>query len=131
MTMEQTLTRLRELRLTGMADALEEQRGIPDVQGLTFEDRLALLVEREATMREDRPLTRLLRQARLRLPASVEGIDFRSPRGLDRSVVLRLAGCDWIRGHRDREDLPRLRPGPGGVQSRPLQPVLPPLTTPR
>jgi DNA replication protein DnaC len=99
MILEQTLTRLRELRLTGMVDALEEQRGIPDVQSLTFEDRLALLVEREATMREDRRLTRLLRQARLRLPASVEAIDFRSPRGLDRSVVLRLAGCDWIRGH--------------------------------
>jgi DNA replication protein DnaC len=99
MLLEQTLTRLRELRLIGMADALQEQRGIPDVQGLTFEDRLALLVEREATAREDRRLTRLLRQARLRLPASVEAIDFRSPRGLDRSVVLRLAGCDWIRGH--------------------------------
>lgn len=50
-------------------------------------------------MREDRRLTRLLRQARFRLPASVEALDFRSPRGLDRSVVLRLAGCDWIRGH--------------------------------
>ncbi len=99
MILEQTLTRLRELRLTGMADALEEQRGIPDVQSLTFEDRLALLVEREATMREDRRLTRLLRQAQLRLPASVEGLDLRAPRGLDRSVVLRLAGCDWIRSH--------------------------------
>jgi DNA replication protein DnaC len=99
MLLDQTLTRLRELRLTGMAHALEDQRGIPDVQGLAFEDRLALLVEREATVREDRRLTRLLRQARLRLPASVEALDFRSPRGLDRSVVLRLAACDWVRGH--------------------------------
>jgi len=99
MLFEQTFTQLRELRLTGMADALEEQQAVPDVQSLSFEDRLALLVDREATVREDRRLTRLLRQAKLRLPASIEDLDFRSPRGLDRSVILRLAGCDWIRNH--------------------------------
>jgi DNA replication protein DnaC len=99
MLLEPTLARLRELRLTGMAAALEEQQGLPDVHELSFEDRLALLVEREATVREDRRLTRLLRQARLRLPASPEEPDFRSPRGLDRSYVLRLAGADWVRHH--------------------------------
>jgi len=99
MLLEPTLTRLRELRLTGMADALEEQQAVPDVQSLSFEDRLVLLVEREATVREDRRLTRLLGQAKLRLPASIEDLDLRSPRGLDRSVILRLAGCDWIRNH--------------------------------
>ncbi len=99
MLLEQTFTQLRELRLTGMADALEEQQAVPDVQSLSFEDRLALLVDREATVRENRRLTRLLRQAKLRLPASIEDLDFRSPRGLDRSVILRLAGCDWIRNH--------------------------------
>jgi DNA replication protein DnaC len=97
MLLEPTLHRLRELRLTGMVAALEEQQGLPEVQSLTFEDRLALLVDREATVREDRRLTRLLRQARLRLPGSVEDLDFRSPRGLDRSVVLRLASSDWVR----------------------------------
>jgi DNA replication protein DnaC len=99
MLLEPTLHRLRELQLTGMASALEEQQGMPDVRSLSFEDRLTLLVEREATVREDRRLTRLLRQARLRLPASVEALDFRSQRGLDRSVVLRLAACDWVRRH--------------------------------
>lgn len=99
MLLEPTVVRLRELRLTGMADALDEQQGVPDIQSLSFEDRLTLLIEREATVREDRRLTRLLRQAKLRLPASVEDLDFRSPRGLDRSVVLRLAGCEWIRHH--------------------------------
>jgi DNA replication protein DnaC len=99
MLLEQTLSRLHELRLTGMAAALEEQQAVPDVESLAFEDRLALLVEREATLREDRRLTRLLRQARLRLPASVEDIDFRTPRGLDRSVILRLASCAWVRHH--------------------------------
>jgi len=99
MLLQQTLIRLRELRLTGMADALEEQQALPDVHGLSFEDRLSLLVEREATVRQDRRQTQLLRQAKLRLPASIEDLDFRSPRGLDRSVILRLATCDWIKSH--------------------------------
>ena len=50
MLIEQTLTRLHELKLTGMADALEEQRGVPDVQTLPFEDRFALLLERESEL---------------------------------------------------------------------------------
>lgn len=82
-----------------MAQALEEQRGQPDLGDLAFEDRLALLLEREATARADRRLTRLLQIARLRLPAMVEDIDFKTPRGLDRSVILHLAGGDWIRRH--------------------------------
>ncbi len=99
MLIEQTFSQLRELRLTGMADALEEQQAVPDVQSLSFEDRLGLLVEREATVRQDRRLNRLLRQAKLRLPATIEDLDLRSPRGLDRSVILRLANCDWVRNH--------------------------------
>jgi DNA replication protein DnaC len=99
MLLEPTLARLRELRLTGMAEALEEQQGVPDLQGLSFEDRLGLLVDREVTLRKDRRQTQLLRQAKLRLQASIEDLDFRSPRGLDRSVILRLASCDWIRHH--------------------------------
>lgn len=99
MLLEPTLTQLRDLRLTGMAAALEEQQAVPDVQELSFEDRLGLLLEREVTVREDRRLTRLLRQAKLRLPASIEDLDFRSPRGLDRSYILRLANCDWIHHH--------------------------------
>lgn len=99
MLLQPTLARLRDLRLTGMADALEEQQALPDVQSLSFEDRLTFLVEREATVRQDRRQTQLLRQAKLRLPASIEDLDFRSPRGLDRSVILRLATCDWIQNH--------------------------------
>ena len=99
MLLQQTIDRLHELRLTGMAQALEEQRGQPDLHDLAFEDRLALLLEREATARADRRLARLLQIAKLRLPAMVEDIDFKTPRGLDRSVVLHLASCDWIRRH--------------------------------
>lgn len=97
MLLQQTIERLRELRLSGMAAALDEQQGLPDVHSLAFEDRLALLVEREASFRQDRRLTRLLRQARFRLSACVEDLSFDASRGLDRSVVFRLSACDWIR----------------------------------
>jgi DNA replication protein DnaC len=97
MLLQQTIDRLHEMKLKGMAQALEEQRGIPDMRDLSFDDRLALLLERESTTRADRRLKRLLQLARLRLQASVEDVDFRVRRGLDKSVFLRLAGCDWIR----------------------------------
>ena len=97
MLLQQTIGRLHEMKLTGMAQALEEQRGLPDIQDLSFEDRFALLLERESTARADRRLKRLLQLARLRLQASVEDVDFRVKRGLDKSVFLRLAACDWIR----------------------------------
>ena len=99
MLIEQTLTLLHSLRLTGMAQALEEQRGVPDVASLSFEDRFGLLLEREKTARTDRRLTRLLQIARFRVNACVEDITFRAKRGLDRTMVLRLAGGDWIRAH--------------------------------
>lgn len=99
MLIEQTLTRLHALHLTGMATALEEQRGVPDIAQLSFDDRFALLVEREQAARADRRLTRLLQLARFRVPACVEDINFRAKRGLGRSLIMRLAGGDWIRAH--------------------------------
>jgi len=99
MLMEQTLTLLHALHLTGMAHALEEQRGVPDLAALSFEDRFGLLLAREQTARSDRRLTRLLQLARFRVNACVEDLNFRAKRGLDRAMVLRLAGGDWIRAH--------------------------------
>jgi DNA replication protein DnaC len=99
MLIQQTLERLHELRLTGMAQALQEQLGMPDLDSLAFADRLALLLEREITFRDDRRLTRLLQVAKLHMPAAVEDLDFRTPRGLDRSLVLSLASGQWIREH--------------------------------
>ena len=63
---------------------LREHKGVPDIRGLSFDDRLGLLFECDVTVREDRRLTRLLRHAKLRLPASIEDLDLRSPCGLDR-----------------------------------------------
>jgi DNA replication protein DnaC len=99
MLLQQTIEQLHALRLTGMAQALDDQRGQPDLDALTFADRFALLLEREVTARADRRLTRLLQLAKLRLAASVEELDFKAPRGLDRSVLLRLAASDWVRQH--------------------------------
>lgn len=93
----QTLVQLRQLRLSGMADAFEEQLNTPAAHELDFEERLALLVERELTSRDSRRMTRLLKQAKLRLPAAIEDLDSRASRRLDKSLLLRLAGCDWIR----------------------------------
>ena len=99
MLIEQTLTLLHSLRLTGMAQALDEQRGLPDLAQLSFEERFALLLEREKAARTDRRLTRLLQLARFRVNACVEDLNFRAKRGLDRGVILRLAGGEWIRDH--------------------------------
>lgn len=100
MLIQQTLTRLQELRLPGMAAALEEQSAGSAAHDLVFEERLALLLEREVTWRDNRRMQRRLQEARLRLPsATPEGIDFRAARGLDRSVLLRLSTADWVRRH--------------------------------
>ena len=91
-----TLEKLRSLKLSGMANALEEQIGMPDLKELTFEERLGLLVDREVTVRRNRKLQTLLKKAKLRLNASIEDIDYRHPRGLDKSLILSLASCQWI-----------------------------------
>ncbi len=99
MLKQPTIDKLHELRLFGMAKALEEQDGSPKCERLDFLDRLALLVDRESAERDSNRLRLRLKQAKLRLTATVEDVDFRHPRGLDKSLVLALAGCRWIREH--------------------------------
>ena len=94
-----TLDQLHTLKLAGMAKALEEQLQMRDLEGLTFEERLGLLVDRETTERQNRKLQTRLKKARLRLNAALEDIDYRSPRGLDKSLILSLASCRWIKDH--------------------------------
>jgi DNA replication protein DnaC len=99
MLVHPTVERLRTLGLTAMADAFLELQNAPDAGELSREDWLGLLVDREATSRENKRLARRLRQARLRQSAVVEDVDFRAHRGLDRALFLKLAGCEWIREH--------------------------------
>ena len=96
MLTQNTLDTLRRLKLTGMSDAFERQLAQPDTHDLAFEERLALLVDHEVLHRENRRLARLLKTARLRVPACVEDIDYRHPRGLERSRMASLASGDWI-----------------------------------
>jgi len=94
---QHTREQLHALKLTGMLDALEQQQAQPQTHDLAFEERLALLVEREVLHRENRRLARLLKAARLRVEACVEDIDYRHPRGLQKSRMAQLASLDWIR----------------------------------
>ena len=96
-----TLDKLHALNLMGMARAFSEQLERADYQTLTFEERLGMLVDREAQDRENRRLHRYLKTARLRSQASVEDLDFRRPRGLDRPAVLSLAESHWVTAHRN------------------------------
>jgi len=94
-----TVERLRALGLTAMADAFVELQNAPEAADLPREDWLGLLIDREATSRENRRLVRRLREAKLRQTAVIEDTDFRTPRGLDRTLFSKLATCQWIRDH--------------------------------
>ena len=98
---EQTLQQLRTLRLDGMAAALANPASQIGAAELPFEQRLALLVQREVDWRDGKRLERLLKAARLKVSsACLEDIDWRSTRGLKREVIGELAGGDWLRhGH--------------------------------
>jgi len=90
---------LKALRLDAMAAALAEQREQASYSGLGFEERLGLLVDRELTERSSRRLQRCPKTAKLRVPAAIEDIDFRHPRGLDRAQILTLAQAQWAEHH--------------------------------
>lgn len=91
-----TSDRLIALGLSGMARALDDQRRTPACEVMTFEERLGLLVDREAAERDTRRLATRLKFAALRHAASVEDADLRTPRGLDRAVFAHLADGGWI-----------------------------------
>ena len=105
-----TLDKLNALKFTGMSAALTEQLSLDNIDDLAFEERLGLLVDREITERNNRRLKTRLRQAKLKQTACMEDIDYRQPRGLDKSLTLRLADCHWIK---DRLNI--LLTGPTGV----------------
>lgn len=98
MLMHPTLDTLRALKLYGLVAALEEQAGNPAAQSLAFEERLAMLVDRERLYRDNTRRTRLLQQARLKnAQACLEDIDYKPARGLDKRQIAALASCEWAR----------------------------------
>lgn len=96
MSLEMTLDQLRHLRLTGMLTGLEHQLSQPVYAELPFEQRFGQLVDAEASQRDSQRLKRLLRNARLKVQAEPETIDYRPGRGLDRAVIGDLLTCGWI-----------------------------------
>jgi DNA replication protein DnaC len=94
-----TLTQLHALGLHGMAKAFDELAANGQADGLDRLEWLTLLLDREASLRQDKRFTSRLRTARLRQQAAVEDVDYRSPRGLDRALFQKLAEGDWIKGH--------------------------------
>jgi DNA replication protein DnaC len=97
MLIQPTLDKLNALKLHGMAIALSEQMTHGAAQGLSFEERTALLLDREILYRENRRMTRLLQLAQFKQRAALEDLDYRTRTGLDRSQLASLASCDWIR----------------------------------
>ena len=97
MTTAITLARLRDLRLGGMAQALERQlEQVGTYDALSFLERLGLLVEQECLEREHRKQNRLVSQARFKLRASVQDIDYQHPRNIKQDQIARLAQGEWI-----------------------------------
>jgi DNA replication protein DnaC len=101
---------LTDLGLHGMAKGFQDLQSQPEARALEHGDWLALLLERETTLRRQKRFESRARAAHLRHDAHVEDVDFRATRGLDRGLFLKLAGCDWIR---ERRGL--LLTGPAGV----------------
>src|ERR1700738_5300578 len=95
----QTLDKVDGLGLFGMALGLREQLEGSQYLSLSFDERFGLLVDREAEARDTRRLALRLKAAKLRQEATVEDIDFRAPRGLDRSVIMSLAQAGWVAAH--------------------------------
>ena len=100
MLTEPTLDKLKALRLDAFARAWSEQHKDPALDKLSFDERLALLVDTEWLERENRRLERALREARLKISAAcVEDIDYPARRELDRAVIRQLASCRWVQEH--------------------------------
>ena len=96
---EQTHQMLIAMRMLGMATAFQQYLDEREDDSLSFEERFGLMVDREFNERQERKLRRRLTVARLREPACIEDVDYRHPRGLDRSVIQRLSSCNWIKNH--------------------------------
>ncbi len=105
-----TIEGLHALKMPAMAAALAEQSASAQYSGLSFEERLGMLVDRELAERDDRRVSRYLRAAKLRTGAVVEDIDFARQRGLDKATVLGLAGAGWVKAHHNLAVI-----GPTGV----------------
>jgi DNA replication protein DnaC len=105
-----TIDKMHAMKLTSLAETFERVLRSPEFSQMSFEERVGMMIDAEHDAREQRKLTRRLQWARLRHQASLEDVDWQSPRGLDRQVVLSLGRCAWLRDHQNL-----LITGPTGV----------------
>lgn len=110
MMQQQTLDKLHTLRWFGFAEAWRKQIENPEMAALSFDERLGLLVDQHWTWRENQNMTRRLKRSKLDSGSCVEDIDFRHPRGLDRSLIRTLSNSQWVAQH-----LSVLFTGPTGI----------------
>ena len=110
MLRQETLEKMNGMKLIGMVESFETQLSSSEYAELSFEERVGLMVDTEWTAREQRKLSRRLRGAKLKYPASLENVNFRAPRGLNRQQVLSLGSCGWIAEHHNL-----LISGPTGI----------------
>lgn len=100
MLLEPTIEKLHELRLATMADAWQQQQRDANVGTLSFDERFTLLVDAEYQARDNRRLSRLLKDAQLRIPqACVEDVATSPGRGLEKAMLRQLASCGWVAEH--------------------------------
>jgi len=99
MLTQPTIEKLNAMKLTAMAKAFADQMQCPDITQLTFEERFGLIVDHQMTDLENRGMQNRLKKAKLRLPASLEDLDFKQGRGLDRATVMSLALNQWVKSH--------------------------------
>jgi len=99
---EPTLEKLKALKLDALAAAWTEQQSRPDMHSLSFDERFGLLVDAQWLGRENRRLTRLLKEAKLRLSqACIEDIKYGARREIDKAQIRQLATCVWIQQHQN------------------------------
>ncbi len=110
MLIHQTVDKLKAMRLGAMAEMLLNQESQTAVAQLSFEERLGLLVDYEWTSRQNKKLQRLLKNARLKINACLEDIDYQHPRKLDKKVIAHLSSMKWLLAHQSV-----LLSGPTGV----------------
>lgn len=101
MLIEQTFGRLSGMNLAGIIEGLKDQMDRPEMNDLSFEERFGMLVDRQHLWKENRRMKRLLENAKLKMQASMEDIDYRTPRGIDKPVMLSLETCEWVRNHQN------------------------------
>ena len=110
MLLHPTMDKLMALKLTGMAQGFRDQLSLPEMERLSFEERLSLLVDLETTARENRKMSTLLRAARLGQQAALEDLELKGGRNLSVQLVSQLQSCHWIKA-----GLNVLITGPTGV----------------